>query len=67
MAVINTAIIGTTYGYPAAATGFRKLRCAAELDLGTGIRTSSSEEFTTSGFRSCIAVITAAWLREMPL
>jgi len=24
MVVINGAIIGTTYGYPAAATGFRK-------------------------------------------
>ena len=34
------AIIGTTYGYPAAATGFRKLRCAAGRHLGTGIQSN---------------------------
>ena len=49
-------------GYAVAATGFRKLRCAAGRHLGTGIRTSNSEEYADRKHRSqdpaaCSAVI----------
>ena len=42
--------ISTSYGHPAAATGFRTLRCAAGRHLGTGIQSNcprSSSEGST--------------------
>ena len=68
----SSAVISTmsSYGRPAAATGFPKLRCdyyTKHRHLGTGIRTSSSAcsaVISTTAFDFCIAAITTSGFRS---